>query len=101
MARKTTLKDHTVDVGDAMLIVYKHGTVSCDIVRVTEKAIQIGSKDSKIKIWVPKSAVTVNEETLCEDFNRFFSVEVAAWFKGDVWYDRFLNDTFMVFALSW
>jgi hypothetical protein len=99
----TTLLNEVISADDTMLIVFKHGTISAKVVKVTEKAIQIGSSDSKIKVWLPKAAITVNKDffVVVEDFSKHFpNVEIAKWFKGDKWFDKFFDDSFYPFNIA-
>jgi hypothetical protein len=99
----TTLLNEVISVNDTMLIVFKHGTISAKVVKVTEKAVQISSEKSRIKVWLPKAAVTVNKEyfVVVEDFSKHFpNVEIAKWFKGDKWFDMFYADSFYAFNIA-
>ena len=97
----TTLINEVISADDTMLIAFKHGTISAKVVKVTEKAIQIGSSDSKIKVWLPKAAVNVDKEPfiVVDDFSKHFTVSIAKWFKGEKWFDMICGDSFYPFNI--
>ena len=99
MATRTanTLVNQTIDTGDYISIEFRNYFVRGEVVKVTEKAVQIADNNgrTKIKVWFPKSALSMTEEvSLCEDFTRYFSVKLAGWFKGDEWLEKYINATY-------
>ena len=99
MATRTanTLANQKIDNGDYISIQFKNYFVRGEVVKVTEKAVQLADSKgrTKIKVWFPKSALSMaGEVSVCEDFTRYFSVKLAGWFKGDEWLDKYISATY-------
>lgn len=66
---------------------------SAEIVRETEKAIQVSHPDTNIKIWFPKSALQHDTRSQNFDPTREYNYIVADWFRGNmsIWHDKFFE----------
>jgi hypothetical protein len=70
---------------------------SVTIVRETEKAIQVASDDSKIKVWFPKSALQHDDRGGDFDATKNCNYIIASWFISSAtgwnqWHDKFMQD---------
>jgi hypothetical protein len=54
-----------------------------EVVKVTEKAIQVRCGESNIKVWFPKAALKVTAAA-----NTVIAVTIKSWFEVNEWYIR-------------
>ena len=55
--------------------------MTVQVVKVTEKAVQVKCGNSNIKVWFPKAALIATAQA-----NVVFSAKVANWFEVSEWY---------------
>ena len=55
--------------------------MTVQVVKVTEKAVQVKCGNSSIKVWFPKSALITTAQT-----NVVYAAKVADWFEVNEWY---------------
>lgn len=103
----TTAKDQIVNVDMSLGVALKIGarawlTAGVTVLKVTEKAVQIGAEDTKIKLWIPRAALVADLDTPSNSESRdglTHCYEIASWFTNKMsadeykWFDLFFRAT--------